>query len=321
MTYTPMKLHPCYKDYLWGGTRLKTEYGKADAPEVTAECWEFAAHADGISHVEGGPYGGKSILELGRLDRAGFWGTDCLGEDFPILVKLIDAKADLSIQVHPSDQTARAEQREQGKAEMWYIVDCQPQSALYLGFSRRVTPEEFLRRAGDGSVCEILNRVPVSPGDVFYILPGTIHAIGSGILIAEIQQNSNTTFRVYDYQRRDQKGNLRPLHLRRAAEVINYTPIVPAECKANNVASFSQFTMQEMFSCGYFRAYRIDVHPRISLTCDGRTFHHILCVEGCGTIDFQGSSYPFGRGESFLMPAAMGEYQINGACRVLLSRV
>ena len=120
MTYTPMKLHPCYKDYLWGGTRLKTEYGKADAPEVTAESWELAAHADGISHVDGGPYAGKSILELGRLDRAGFWGTDCLGEDFPILVKLIDAKADLSIQVHPSDQTARAEQREQGKAEMWY---------------------------------------------------------------------------------------------------------------------------------------------------------------------------------------------------------
>ena len=317
-----LKLKPFCVETLWGGTRLKTEYGIQYSGSKLAEAWMLSCHPSGPSYIENGKYAGYSLSEYIHREGVGVLGDfGMLFPQFPILIKYIDAKEDLSVQVHPPNLYALEHEGQFGKTEMWYIVDCQPQSALYLGFSRRVTPEEFLRRAGDGSVCEILNRVPVSPGDVFYILPGTIHAIGSGILIAEIQQNSNTTFRVYDYQRRDQKGNLRPLHLRRAAEVINYTPIVPAECKANNVASFSQFTMQEMFSCGYFRAYRIDVHPRISLTCDGRTFHHILCVEGCGTIDFQGSSYPFGRGESFLMPAAMGEYQINGACRVLLSRV
>lgn len=321
MIYLPLKMRPCFKEYIWGGTRLKKEFGKSDAPEMTAESWELAAHEDGLSHVESGPYAGKSILELGKMDRAGFWGQNCTTDTFPILVKLIDAKNDLSIQVHPSDQTARPETHEQGKAEMWYIVDCEPQAAIYLGFSRHVTPSEFLRRAWDGSICEILNRVPVSPGDVFYILPGTIHAIGGGILIAEIQQNSNTTFRVYDYQRMDQSGKLRPLHLDRATEVLDYAPIVPEECKANNVMSFREFTMQEMFCCGYFSAYRIDVHPEIELVCDGQTFHHILCVAGYGAIDFQGTSYPFHQGGSFLMPAAMGTYKIKGACRVLLSKV
>ena len=321
MIYEPLKMKPCFKEYVWGGTRLRKEFGKTEAPEVTAESWELAAHADGLSRVASGPYAGKSVLELGVLDRLGFWGCSCETGYFPILVKLIDAKRDLSIQVHPSDQTARAENHEHGKAEMWYIVDCKPQAAIYLGFSRLVTPDEVLRSAQDGSICQILNRVPVAPGDVLYILPGTIHAIGGGILIAEIQQNSNTTFRVYDYQRRDQNGALRPLHLDRAAEVLDYTPIVPEECKANNGISFSSFTMQEMFSCGYFCAYRIDIHPAVDLVCDGWSFHHILCVEGSGVIEFHGMHFPLNQGDSFLMPAAMGDYKIRGICRVLLSKV
>ena len=317
----PMRLHPCYKEYLWGGTRLKTEYGKTDAPDITAESWELAAHTDGTCTVADGPYTGMSILDLGNLDRAGIWGTACKAPVFPLLVKLIDAKKDLSIQVHPSDETALLACGEQGKAEMWYIVDCEPQACLYFGFSKRVSKEEFLRRAKDGSICEVLNRVPVARGDVFYILPGTIHAIGAGIVIAEIQQNSNTTFRVYDYQRRGADGKLRPLHLDRAAEVLSYDPIVPEECKANGCVSFPEFTMTEMFSCRYFRAYRVDVRKCVELLCDGQSFHHVLCVEGAAMIHAHGQSYPIECGESYLMPAALGNYKIEGSCRVLVSRV
>lgn len=319
MNYTPLRLRPCYKEYLWGGRRLKKEFGKTDAPEVTAESWELACHADGMSTVAEDEFSGKTLADLGRLDRVGIWGSACRTERFPILVKLIDAAQELSIQVHPSDDSAEA--GEQGKAEMWYIVDCKPQAFLYYGFSRQIGREELLRRAKNGSICEVLNKVPVSKGDVFYILPGTIHAIGAGIVIAEIQQNSNTTFRVYDYQRRGADGTLRPLHLERAAAVLDYTPVVPEECKANSVMTFPGFTMAEMFACGYFRAYRVDVHSCADLACDGRSFQHLQCVDGAGVIVHQGTSYPFARGDSFLLPAALGAYEINGSCRVLLSRV
>ena len=321
MKFTPLKLRPCYKEILWGGTRLKTEYGKADAPEVTAESWELAAHPDGMSTVAEGSLSGRTLAELGALDREGFWGSECKGETFPLLVKFIDAAKDLSIQVHPSDTTARRDLGEEGKAEMWYVVDCVPQSYIYFGFSRRISRHEFLRRAQDGSICEVLNKVPVKKGDVFYTLPGTIHAIGAGILIAEIQQSSNTTFRVYDYQRRGADGKPRPLHLERAAEVLDYAPTVPEECKANSVATFPAFTMTEMFSCRYFKAYRLDVRTETTLRCDGQSFQHLLCVEGGGEIISNEKSYPLERGGSYFMPAALGEYQIKGKCRVLLSRL
>lgn len=320
MTYAPLPLRPCYKEYLWGGARLKKEYGKTDAPEVTAESWELASHPDGESRIEGGPLAGRTIGELGKLDHDGFWGTGC-GETFPLMVKLIDARRDLSIQVHPSDETALAGQGEQGKAEMWYIVDCEPQAFLYLGFFRSITPEEFLRRAEDGSICEVLNRVPVAKGDVFYILPGTVHAIGAGILVAEIQQNSNTTFRIYDYRRKGADGRPRPLHLERAAAVTSLSPLIPEECRANSGVVLPGLAMAEMFCCPYFRAYRVDVAGSVTFCCDGSSFQHLLCVEGEGRIRAGKETYPFRRGKSFFLPAALGEYQIQGKCRVLLSRI
>lgn len=319
--YTPLRMHPCFKEYLWGGTRLKAEFGKLDAPEITAESWELADHPNGQSTVADGPLAGRTLAELGKEDHDGFWGGDCTGETFPLLVKLIDAKRDLSIQVHPSNATANVENGEQGKLEMWYIVDCAPQSAIYFGFNRAISREVFRRRAEDGSITKVLNRVPVARGNVFYILPGTIHAIGAGIVIAEIQQNSDTTFRVYDYQRRGAGGNLRPLHLTRAEQVLDYAPVVPSECRANSGAVFSEFTMAEMFSCPYFRSYRLDVRTEAHLRCDGRSFQHLLCVEGAGTLQSQGGESSFAKGNSFFLPAALGEYTITGACRVLISRI
>ncbi len=322
MEYRPLKLQPCYKEYLWGGERLKKEYGKNDAPKVTAESWELAAHPDGMSVVAEGDFKGKTLLELGKIDRKGFWGDDCAyAETFPIMVKLIDAAKDLSIQVHPSDATANKDKGESGKAEMWYIVDCKPQSSIYLGLSKSIMESEFLRRSKEGSICEVLNKVPVKKGDVFYILPGTIHAIGAGIVIAEIQQNSNTTFRVYDYNRKDVDGNLRPLHLERAAQVMNYEPIIPGECRANGVATFPGFSITEMFSCSYFRAYKADVETEAKLVCDRASFQHLLCVSGEGDIISGKETCRVRTGESFFMPAAIGEYRVRGKCRILISKV
>lgn len=316
--YEPLKMAPYLRQTLWGGTRLKREYHK---PEAAAESWELACHTDGSSSVAEGPLTGKTLADLGRLDRDSFWGTDCPAGEFPILVKLIDAAKTLSIQVHPSDGNARPELGERGKAEMWYVVDCKPQAFIYFGFSEKVSREEFLARARCGSICEILNRVPVERGDAFYILPGTIHAIGAGITIAEVQQSSNTTFRVYDFGRRGPDGRQRPLCLERAAEVVNYEPIVPEECRAAGCVTFPEFTMTELFVCRYFRVYRVDVKKQVTLCCDGRSFQHLLCVEGEGRIAGGGAVCPLRQGESCFLPAALGEYELTGACRVLLTRL
>lgn len=317
----PMRMAPCYKEYLWGGSRLKEKFGKLDAPTVTAESWELAFHASGSSVVAEGEWAGATLGKLAEVDKAAFWGKRCAGEEFPLIVKLIDAEKDLSIQVHPSDDTALTQLGERGKTEMWYVVDCEPQAFIYFGFSQKVTREELLARAQDGSICQILNRVPVTRGDVFYILPGTIHAIGAGTLVAEVQQSSDTTFRVCDYGRKGPDGQMRPLHLERAAEVLNYEPIVPQSCKVNSGVCFPEFTMAEMFSCPYFRAYRLDVRRSVELCCDGGSFQHILCVEGNGDIWFQGRAYRLERGDSYFMPAALGSYEIRGTCRVLLSQI
>lgn len=319
--YMPCKLRPCYKEYLWGGQRLKKDFHKTDAPAVTAESWELAQHPDGLSVVAEGEYAGRTLGELGALDHDAFWGRKCPAERFPLLVKLIDADKDLSIQVHPSDESADPALGEEGKAELWYVVDCEPGGALYLGFSQPIGRAEFERRAADGSICQVLNRVNIARGDVFYVKPGTIHAICRGTLIAEIQQNSNTTFRVFDYQRLGADGKPRALHLERAAGVVSYQPIIPQECRANNSLQCKDFTLREMFSCAYFKTYCLDVRASVGLFCDGDSFQHLLCVEGDGFIRCEGRIYPFARGESFFLPAAMGEYKIFGTCRILISRL
>lgn len=318
--YTPLKMKPVLQDYIWGGTKLKTKYGKQTPLPVVAESWELSCHPAGFSLVEAGEYQGRNICELGELDRIGFWGTNCRQESFPILVKLIDSASPLSIQVHPSDATACVDLGEHGKAEMWYIINCEPKSFLYLGFSRQVTKEKVARCLRDGTICRLLNRVPVAPGDVFFIQPGTVHAIGAGITIAEIQQSSNTTFRVYDYDRRDAQGNPRQLHIQRALDVMDFRPIIPEECKANSMVQTENFMLWEMFSCHYFKAYCIHLSGRISLCTEGITFHHLLCVDGQGVIQKDGRDYPIECGESYFIPAAVGRYQIEGACKILLSR-
>ena len=314
----PMKIMSCYKDYLWGGNRLRTLFGKESSLPKLAESWELACHPDGQCIVVNGRYGGRTLNSVLLENGVKLLGDEYRGDGaFPILVKFIDAAQDLSIQVHPSDASARGTER--GKAEMWYVVECEPRAYIYYGFNRRMTKEEVITRAQDGSICDVLNRVPVHKGDVFYILPGTVHAIGKGIVVAEIQQNSNTTFRLYDYQRRGADGKLRPLHLERAAEVVCCEPSIPSEARSNNSIYLNGLSLSEMFSCPYFSAYQVDVANCGEFHCGRRSFQHLLFVDGKGDLIWRGERYPFQSGDSYFLPANIGTYQLKGHCRVLLS--
>ena len=194
-----LKLKPSGKDYLWGGRRLIEEYGKEFDGEKLAETWELSCHPDGPSYVDSGEYKGETLSEYILMEGKKVTGTHSRPyEQFPLLIKFIDAHDDLSIQVHPDDSYAIAHENQYGKTEMWYIVDCEEGASLYYGFAREISREEFAGRIRNHTLLEVLNKVEVQKGDVLFIESGTIHAIGSGNLIAEIQQNSNVTYRVYD---------------------------------------------------------------------------------------------------------------------------
>lgn len=317
----PMKLIPVYKDYLWGGRRLEKIFNKHSGLDITAESWELSCHPDGLCKIENGEYKGQSLLEvLGKHP-----GYVCKGfkknDKFPMMVKFIDAAKDLSVQVHPSDETALQELGESGKAEMWYIVKAEPRSYIYWGFNRRITKEQLLELAENGEICDVMNKVYVNKGDVFYILPGTIHAIGQGCLIAEIQQSSNTTFRVYDYNRVGADGKKRPLHLERAAEVLNYEPIVPDRTVNNSAITTKEFCLSNIFECEYLRVSKIECRKKISLFCTEDSFYSLLITEGEGYILFDNDKYDFKNGDSFFLPAGMGSFEIKGKFTALLSSV
>lgn len=315
--YEPLRLKPCLRSYLWGGTRLREEYHKT-GEGVIAESWELSVRADGQTYIDSGERCGESLADVLRADPVGMAGTRCGVAPFPLLIKLIDAQKDLSVQVHPSDASACREKGEQGKTEMWYVVDCEPESTLFLGFSRAVTPDELRQRAQDGTICEVLNRVSVCPGDVFFVRPGTVHAIGAGILVAEIQQNSDTTFRVYDYNRLGADGKPRQLHLERAIEVMN---CAPAQGAADTLLPCPPDGVQEVLTCEYFRVRRAEVKRRIDLSTEGGSFTQLMCVRGGGDILCGGRNYPFRQGDSYFLPAALGEYAVEGDCSLLLSGV
>ena len=311
-----LKCIPAVKDYLWGGDRLKREWNiKADT-EIAAEAWMLSCHPDGPSTIAEGDLAGKTLSEaLAAL------GTSALGTaaascpDFPLLIKLIDARDRLSIQVHPDDAYARTHGGGFGKTEMWVILDAAPDAFLYYGFRRTVTREEFARRIRENTLPEILNAVPVKPGDVFFIPPGTLHAIGAGILIAEIQQSSNLTYRVYDYDRRDALGNPRALHIEQALEVTRCEPPQP-QTFAPHLVQCPYFTVDRLATAG-------DPSVGARGTVDETSFLSILPIRGEGELRLTGTGEKaaFRRGDSLFLPAASGGYVISGDAEVLLTHL
>jgi len=311
MRMYPMKLQPAFKDYLWGGNKMKQLYNKQNNLSVTAESWELSCHPDGGSRIANGDYADMLLEDVLAQHPEYVADSFTAQHTFPILIKLIDAAQDLSVQVHPSDDTADSARGEQGKAEMWYVVQCEPQSYIYYGLNQEVSSERLKRRAEDGSICKVLNKVPVHQGDIFFIHPGTIHALGKGIIIAEIQQNSNTTFRVFDYCRKDAQGNQRPLHVDRASQVINYQPVVPDQAGENNQMHTDGYDYARIFSCEYFKVSRVRCRTSISLNCTEESFHSVLIINGTGILHYGDITYVLHSGDSYYIPADAGVYTIH----------
>lgn len=310
----PVKLTPAFKDYLWGGERLKTEFNKNTDMTPLAESWELSAHKDGQSVVTTGDFKGLTLTDYITAMGKEALGTACGKYNyFPLLIKLIDAKGDLSVQVHPSDEYALEHEGEYGKTEMWYILDCEEGAALYYGFKEDTTREAYESAIKEGRLTDILNRVPVKRGDVFFIPAGTVHAIGAGILICEIQQNSNTTYRVYDYNRRDKDGNLRPLHVEKALAVsdLRRSPALPEIPDGADVL---------LAACGYFEVRRLRFAGDGSVPATAGSFTALTVTEGEGTLSDGESVLSFRKGDTLFIPAQETSFAVTGACEMILSR-
>lgn len=310
-----LKLGPSYKDYLWGGHRLVEKYNKQFDGDVLAESWELSCHPDGPSFILNGSYAGKTLQEYIEQEGKEVLGSNCQKfEDFPILIKFIDAKDNLSIQVHPDNEYALKNEGQYGKTEMWYIMDCEEGAFLYYGFKKEVSKEEFEERIKTDTLLEVLNAVPVHKGDTLFIEAGTIHAIGKGIVIAEIQQNSNVTYRVYDYGRVGKDGKKRELHIDKAVEVTNRTPV----CKKNSC-------YPHIASCDYFTVDCLNLDGKLMNRMNGfvgsESFVSILIMDGEGVISCGEESIPYKTGDSFFMSAESGEYEISGSCEALVTTV
>lgn len=310
-----LKLKPGFKDYIWGGHRLVEEYGKDFSGEILAESWELSCYPDTPSTIVNGVHAGKTLQQYIEEQGKGVLGVNCDGfEDFPILIKFIDAKADLSIQVHPDNEYALKNEGQYGKTEMWYVVDAEKDAFLYLGFQKEISREEFARRIEEDTLLEVLEAVPVKRGDVFFIEAGTIHAIGKDILLVEVQQNSDVTYRVYDYGRIGVDGKKRELHIEKALDVAKRKPVGRDKDFYPHVADCDYFTVDKLELDG-------DKMKEMRGCVSGASFMSILILDGHGTISNQGEKLEFKKGDSLFLPAGSGDYQIEGVCDGLLTTI
>ena len=315
------RLAPAAKDYLWGGHKLKEEWHKnADFSNI-AETWELSFHPDGRSVVcaEAGGTGavGRPLDEAAPPET---WGTNCKKFPFfPVLVKFIDAADNLSVQVHPSDAYALAEEGQFGKTEMWYVADCEPGAGIWCGFKRKVSPEEYAAGIADGSILALLNFFEARPGESYFIPAGTVHAIGRGMTVCEVQQNSNLTYRVYDFGRVGRDGRPRELHVEKAKQVTDLSPYVPAPAEAPEEG------LRKIASCPYFSTWEVRSGESWACETDQRSFSSVTVIEGEGEISVRGEGcvgkLPFRKGDTFFAPAQTGSLRVTGRATFLLTQV
>ena len=318
----PIFLRPTGKDYLWGGTRLNDEFVKDIPMEPLAETWECSTHPDGPSYALGGEFDGQSLSEILKA-RPDYLGTHPeSGGGLPILIKFIDAKRDLSVQVHPTDDFAAAhENGQRGKTEMWYVLDAAKDAKLVYGLNHDTHPEVLRKSIEDGTVEKHLQTVPIAKNDVFFIEAGTIDAVGAGALIAEIQESSNLTYRLYDYDRVDKNGQKRPLHVEKALRAANLRSSA-APRQPMRVLRYRPGCASELLCrCKYFEVYRMLVNTerrqQVTYRADPMSFRVLLCVDGCGTIRFGDSIRNLYKGDCVFFPADSVEICLHGQLQLL----
>ena len=315
----PFYLKAPVKDYIWGGTKLRELFGKEGGDRL-AESWELSCHPDGECYIEGGEFDGMKLSDFVNEHPEAVGAGFKSGDSFPVLVKLIDAKNDLSVQVHPNDEYAHKYENDNGKTEMWYVIDAAPDSELIYGFNEELSKEDFRKAIENNTLMEKLRRVPVKQGDVFFIEPGTLHAIGKGILIAEIQQSSNVTYRVYDYGRLGADGKPRPLHIEKALEVTNTKPLDPERPVYG--LELDGVVTQLLADCQYFNVNRHRLIKELELYADKNSFAHVLMIGGSGG-ELVADNYKLEltMGSSVFVPAGTGAFAIKGNCDVIVTTI
>lgn len=325
-----IKLEPAFKDYLWGGTKLRDIYKKNCDYKIIAESWELSTHKVGQSIVSSGKHKGMMLGEYIRLLGKDILGWKCNPYDkFPLLIKFIDARENLSIQVHPDDNYALRVEEEYGKNEMWYIMDCEPGSYLYCGFNKDIDKNEIRKRCEMGTLTDVLNKVPVFKGQTIFVKAGTVHAIGKGILACEIQQSSNVTYRMYDYGRKDKYGELRELHIDSALDVIDYskmsnkllTGLTYYETAVTHLENEKGCETQLLGVCKYFSVMKYSVLNKAVLLADESSFISIVVLEGEGSIKIGKDELHFKAADSFFIPAKKMKIEVFGKCTFLRTQV
>lgn len=308
----PLKFKTIYKDKIWGGQKIKTYLHKdfGNLPNC-GETWEISGVKSDVSVVDGGALDGKSLADLLEQYGAELVGQkvyDHFGNIFPLLVKFIDANEDLSIQVHPDDKLAKERHNSFGKTEMWYVIEADPGSTLIAGFNQELTQEKYLEVFNSGHLTDVLNKEDVSAGDVFFLPAGRVHTIGKGLLIAEIQQTSDITYRIYDFDRVDDKGNKRELHVEEALAAIDYK-FYP-EYKTNYQPEKNETV--HLVKCPYFTTNILDFTENTSKDYSGLdSFVIHVCVEGAYTIKCNGETYAVKMGECILLPKTIDRIEIE----------
>lgn len=318
----PVILQPVAKDYLWGGVRLNDDFNLGMPVSPFAEAWMCSTHPDGVSFVPGLNCSLSSLL----AEYPEYLGTHPISTmegkpELPILIKLIDAKKKLSIQVHPGDEYARRVEQSLGKTEMWYVLNACPGATLVYGFREDMKPEDVRAAVRDGNIEKYLNYIPVHKDDIFFIEPGTVHAVGAGCLIAEIQESSNVTYRLYDYDRVDKNGKKRELHIEKALDVANLSNSISPR-QPMRVLKYSNGSATELLTrCKYFQVERLLLNTENRNLAEFQTgansFHSLLCVEGCGVLYGDDVVLPFFKGDCVFVPAESVPLRLHGKAQLL----
>ncbi|MBD1383202.1 mannose-6-phosphate isomerase, class I [Metabacillus arenae] len=312
----PLFLKPLFKERIWGGTTLKEQFGYDIPNDHTGECWAISAHPNGPSVIKNGEFKGKTLDQLWKEHPELFAHTE--GNVFPLLTKILDAGADLSVQVHPGDDYAKKnENGELGKTECWYIIDCKEEAELIYGHNAK-SKEELVSMIENGQWDNLLRRLKIKPGDFFYVPSGTIHALCEGTLVLETQQSSDTTYRVYDYDRIGQDGNKRELHLEKAIDV---TTIPHVDGTSNQqIEQVENAEITTFVKSDFFSVYKWSVHGEAAFNQD-HPFMLVSVIKGSGKLITSEESFDFEKGTHFILPAGFGGFKLDGECELIVSHI
>ncbi len=306
----PLVFKPVYKDYIWGGERLAAVYGRTDTPEVCAESWEIAARPDGESIVASGPFAGRGLTELSNEYGTALIGTRAPApHHFPLLFKVIDARDRLSVQVHPNAENAESTGGEP-KTEMWVVLDCLPGALLYAGLAEGATPESLRRSLADGTAATQLVAHPVEPGQALFIPGGLAHAIGAGCLIYEVQQNSNSTYRLFDWNRVGAGDQSRPLHVEKGLVALDWSLPVPQMIDPVE-GGRAGAGWSDVVACDYFNVRRLNLTEPLDVALDGLSFHALFVTAGAVAVSAGGERVLLRAGQSALVPADASVYHLE----------